>query len=148
MPHLEGYCRWWTGWLMAFVPLVIFVVPFFQEGGRSMKHILLLVGDTSIHVAIALCILNAVTMRYRILNFRPIAWFGVLSFSIDLWQQPFIDRYSGGPWSAFPANVVLAVVFGCASYYFLERPFLRLRDHHTSKLATPDAAALLLPVRY
>lgn len=67
----------------------------------------------------------------RMLNLRPVVWIGVLSYSLYLWQQLFAFRW-GLQLSAFEPHPVvtrLACTFACAaaSFYLVERPFLRLR---------------------
>ena len=64
----------------------------------------------------------------RVLNSRPMTALGVLSYSLYLWQQPFLD--SAGPlaMSRWPANIPLAIACAVASYLLVERPFLRLKD--------------------
>jgi hypothetical protein len=44
-----------------------------------------------------------------------------------VWQQPFLDRYSGAWANAFPQNLALALVAASGSYVMLEKPLLRLR---------------------
>jgi len=60
-----------------------------------------------------------------ILNWRPIAWIGTLSYSLYLWQQPFLNRSAHLPWNQFPANLALAVGAACMSLYLVEKPILR-----------------------
>ena len=52
---------------------------------------------------------------------------GVLSYSLYLWQQVFLNPDSGSPWCAFPLNVVATFLAALASYLLVECPFLRLR---------------------
>jgi peptidoglycan/LPS O-acetylase OafA/YrhL len=61
------------------------------------------------------------------LNWRPIVFIGVLSYSLYVWQQLFLNRGSGAWINAFPQNLCLTVVTALASYYLLEKPFLKLR---------------------
>jgi peptidoglycan/LPS O-acetylase OafA/YrhL len=72
----------------------------------------------------------------RMLNARPLAYIGTLSYSIYLWQQPFLYAVPwqkarhvpiGGWWRAFPQNLVLTAACAVGSYYLVEKPFLRLR---------------------
>ena len=63
------------------------------------------------------------------LNWKPVAFVGVLSYSLYLWQQLFIDRASSAWPNAFPQNLVFAVAAALASYLLLERPLLKLRHH-------------------
>jgi peptidoglycan/LPS O-acetylase OafA/YrhL len=63
----------------------------------------------------------------RVLNLRPVAFVGVLSYSLYLWQQLFLNRNSTAWINAFPQNLVLAIAAALASYFLLEKPFLKLR---------------------
>ncbi|HET9877873.1 MAG TPA: acyltransferase [Candidatus Limnocylindria bacterium] len=82
----------------------------------------------------------------RLLNWRPIAFVGVLSYSIYLWQQVFLNRSSSAEFNAFPLNIVLALSVAVASYFLVERPVLRLRPAVEARLfgtqpAHPTAGA-------
>ena len=77
-------------------------------------------------LAIALFLFAAMERQDWVLNNRVTRAVGVLSYSIYLWQQPFLNRTSHEWWAEFPMNVVLAVVAGTISYWIVERPFLRL----------------------
>ena len=72
---------------------------------------------------------HAETWGGRALNSRPLAnlFIGVLSFSLYLWQQPFLDRHDASLLTAFPINLVLAVACAILSYGLIERPMLGLR---------------------
>ena len=63
----------------------------------------------------------------RCLNWRPIAFLGVLSYSLYLWQQPFLNKQSSSWETAFPQNLVFVVIAAMASYLLLEKPLLKLR---------------------
>jgi peptidoglycan/LPS O-acetylase OafA/YrhL len=64
----------------------------------------------------------------RVLNYPAVSFVGVLSYSLYLWQQPFLNRGSSSPYCAFPLNIVLSVAAALASYLLIESPFLRLRS--------------------
>jgi peptidoglycan/LPS O-acetylase OafA/YrhL len=90
------------------------------------------IATTCVNVAIALTIdwavRNAAAGRVgRVLNYRPIKFLGVLSYSLYLWQQLFLNRESHSVLAAFPQNLVLAVSAAMLSYALVESPFLRLR---------------------
>jgi peptidoglycan/LPS O-acetylase OafA/YrhL len=90
------------------------------------------VGFTLRNVLVALCIDRWVTDPSdrvgRVLNSRPFVFVGLISYSIYLWQQVFLNRYAASPSTSFPVNVTLAVVAALASYYLVEGPSLRLRQ--------------------
>lgn len=88
-------------------------------------------GMSAANLAIALCIDWAVTHHDgrigRVLNAAPFVFVGWISYSLYLWQQPFLDRASRSPLAAFPANIIIAVSLALISYYAVERPALRIR---------------------
>jgi peptidoglycan/LPS O-acetylase OafA/YrhL len=63
----------------------------------------------------------------RVLNTAPLMYLGLLSYSIYLWQQLFLNRDSPSIITTFPLNLLLAGTAGLASFYLVERPALRLR---------------------
>lgn len=69
----------------------------------------------------------------RWLNWRPVAWVGVLSYSLYLWQTIFLhdsnEQIFDIPYHLpILASIVLVFVAACISFYFVEQPVLRLRD--------------------
>jgi peptidoglycan/LPS O-acetylase OafA/YrhL len=60
----------------------------------------------------------------RLLNARPVAWVGTVSYSLYLWQQAFVFR--DAPHSRFPLNLALALFVAVVSHYAIERPLLRI----------------------
>lgn len=94
-------------------------------------------GLTIMHVGIAISVLHCIEKRYWVLNSRPICWLGVLSYSLYLWQEPFINRGSNGWWAAFPQNLGLAFAAAILSYNLVEGPCLRVRDRVRRRLVSP-----------
>jgi peptidoglycan/LPS O-acetylase OafA/YrhL len=90
-----------------------------------------LVGETVMNVAIAVSIdwamRNPHSLTGRLLNQPTISFVGVLSYSLYLWQQPFLNRTSDRLYCAFPLNIVLAFAMALVSFLLIEAPFLRLR---------------------
>jgi peptidoglycan/LPS O-acetylase OafA/YrhL len=94
------------------------------------------IGITILNVGIALCIDRWV--RYpqgvgaAVLNSAPLRAIGVLSYSIYLWQQPFLDSEGDAPFNSLPLN--LLAVAGCSlgSFFLIEQPFQRLRSRLTA----------------
>jgi len=102
--------------------------------GELSQHprINLLLGFSFQNVLIVLCIDRWVTYPSgaigRALNSPPVVFIGVISYSIYLWQQLFLNRYAVSWPTTFPVSI--ALVFGAAliSYYVIERPALRFRQ--------------------
>jgi peptidoglycan/LPS O-acetylase OafA/YrhL len=102
------------------------------------------------NVAIALCtdwsMRNASSLVGRFLNLPTVGFIGVLSYSLYLWQQLFLDRYSTRAWCTFPLNIVLAFALALFSYLLIEAPFLRLRAVIERARKAPRNAAAPAPL--
>jgi peptidoglycan/LPS O-acetylase OafA/YrhL len=91
-----------------------------------------IVGQTIANVGTVLCIdwciRNFGTGIGWVLNWQPMVYVGVLSYSLYLWQNAFLNP----DWPAWPArlpiNLFFIGAFALASYYFVEQPFLRLKS--------------------
>jgi len=73
-------------------------------------------------------IAKAATGLGRMLNSLPFVFLGQLSYSLYLWQQPFLNRQSASWIAAFPVNLLFALGAALVCHYFVELPFLSLRD--------------------
>jgi len=67
------------------------------------------------------------------LNWKPVAFIGVLSYSLYLWQQPFLNRASTDWINAFPENLILAASAAMMSYLLVEKPLMKLRSRLRAK---------------
>lgn len=77
----------------------------------------------------------------RLLNARPVAFIGTLSYSIYIWQQPFMNPSITSPLLRFPLNLAFVFPVALASYYLIEKPFLRLRVRVQRRLGQRAASA-------
>ena len=68
----------------------------------------------------------------RILNWPWLAWLGTISYSLYLWQQPFLAPQSVRLIESFPIAAGLSLLFALLSFHLIEKPFLRLRDRVVS----------------
>ncbi len=91
-----------------------------------------LAGETLLNVMIAVGVDRALQAPHGpigcLLNLRAIAWIGTLSYSLYLWQQPFMIRGGVALVQRFPWNLGFAAVAAVASHWIVEQPFLRLKD--------------------
>ncbi len=72
------------------------------------------------------CLLRPEAALPALLSRPAIVKLGVISYSLYLWQQVFMNRHASGWYCAFPLNIALAVACAIASYQLVEKPFLRL----------------------
>jgi peptidoglycan/LPS O-acetylase OafA/YrhL len=112
------------------VPGVTLLIPLTQFWSNRWYESL---GFSIFHLGVALSLLHVMARRYAFLNSAPVVWMGTISYSLYLWQQPFLNRWSAAWWTMFPVNLLLAVATAAASYYLVERPFLNLREQRSPK---------------
>lgn len=119
-------------------PVLVFVAN--AQTNHPSLHLTIV--PSLVNVMIAFCIFWAITHHGSIvgnwLNSRFMVWIGVLSYSLYLWQQPFMNIHSDkgalilrGKWEIIGSPFVsLPLMLGCAylSYRLIERPSHRLRE--------------------
>ena len=95
-------------------------------------------GYTVMNIGIAFCLDWCVTNHSgrigMLLNCRPAVAIGVMSYSIYLWQQIFLDRYSESVLCRFPVNVILVGAAAALSYFLCEQPCFGLRKFIESRI--------------
>lgn len=127
-------------------PLFMLVPVVAMAGNLMHDHPLVSfgVGVTAMNVCLALCLDWCVTFPDgrigRVLNAAPLVFIGWISYSLYLWQQPFLDRDSAAITAAFPLNIVLTSAAALASYYIVERPSLQLRKRIEARKRRPAPA--------
>ena len=99
---------------------------------------MLSVGYTASNVAMGVVIV-CVTVSprgstSRALSWRPLVFVGTISYSLYLWQQPFLYFGDDPPffaqkWWSIPAMIALAVF----SYFVVERPALALKSRFSRR---------------
>lgn len=136
------YVRALSSPAFALVPLLAMATNLLARSPRFHYS----VGHSVINLAIALTIDRCVRLPEgavgRFLQSRPLVWVGVLSYSLYLWQQLFLDRASDAWPHVFPLNVLLAFACASVSYYWVEQPFLRLRVRRAAAAKARARAAV------
>ena len=74
---------------------------------------------------IALVIFGCVERAYPFLNNRLATWLGTMSYSLYLWQQPFMSP--SRHWLTIPVSIGAAVACAWLSYRLVELPMQRFR---------------------
>ncbi len=122
-PRYIAFLRSRFFWCIPLTVLAIAAEP--SDGARF------LIGETIMNFGIAVAIDRftrfAELPSGRLLNWRPFVTLGVMSYSLFLWQQLFLDRRSHTVATTFPLNLGLALVVGYLSYHLIDRPFGQLR---------------------
>ena len=90
---------------------------------------------------VLLAVLGGTGLVTRFFRLRPMVWIGKLSYGLYLWHLPVfvaVHQHLTGVLPPVQVVVALAITFSGASisYYFVERPFLRLK-RRSSALASP-----------
>ncbi len=142
--------RWWIGPLA----LLLILLPL-QLSTPTLWWFLIGCASPQIQawgVAILLVLAMEIN-RWRIFGFldtAPMAFMGVISYSLYVWQQLFCTKpasYGGVSswWNSFPYWMLAAFLAAVASHYLVERPFLRLKrgesKHHKPGMPTPAPQA-------
>lgn len=121
-PDLRRFDRSLLSPMMGIVAILIAAIPLLRRSGVE-NRLYQTIGVSVMHIGLALCIYNAIERRWRWLNFPFITWLGAISYSLYLWQQPFLNRNDQIHWwAAFPQNIFLALAAAASCYYFVERP--------------------------
>jgi peptidoglycan/LPS O-acetylase OafA/YrhL len=90
----------------------------------------------------ALVISVAIERKDRLLNSGLLVWTGLLSYSLYLWQQPFL--VFDGPLNYFSIRILMTFLMAYLSYRFIEQPVLNLyaRRRSGTHAASPAVAAV------
>ena len=116
--------RWKAATLML---AAVVLIPLYDADTRLRTIFMLFVLSPLLHFSIAGILAHVVLHPYRVLNLPPVVWLGNISYSLYLWQQPFLN-----PASPSRYGVIWALGLACASYYLVEKPMLRARDRMVS----------------
>lgn len=88
------------------------------------------IGESVALICIAITIWRVIHVRdwaFWLLNTKPLTTIGVLSYSLYIWQQLFLNPDWNTVVNRLPLNLFLIFGVAACSYYFIETPFLRLR---------------------
>jgi peptidoglycan/LPS O-acetylase OafA/YrhL len=95
-------------------------------------------GLIPLHESLIIALLLAITSScssaaFQVLEQRPLVFLGTISYSLYVWQQPFMQAVHNDP-HALPIAAILLPVTAVASYYYIEKPFIA-RGHRLTEKA-------------
>ena len=135
-PRLEKILSKAPSRLMVIVPLlfVAIVDPLIQQRVRGSYTLTLSLPLVSLSLVflIASLLRRPDCQAARLLNLPFVASMGTLSYSLYLWQQPFLSPSNASFLGRFPANLLFTVGAAMASFYLVEKPIMRLRQRFRS----------------
>ena len=90
------------------------------------------IGAAILNLGVALCVDRCIRLPQsaatRLLSTAPLVAIGRASYSVYLWQQPFLNRYASGLPAAFPQNLAALALVSAAAYFLVEKPSLIARS--------------------
>lgn len=113
--------------------VLIMLAPTYLSSKLILAKLTVTVGPTLQAIGATYLIASVVFhhrgVLYKFLNIPIVAYVGVLSYSLYIWQELFLLGYpANSSWPfAFPTNIFLIFVVSVASYHLLEHPLLNLR---------------------
>ncbi|MFO0937785.1 MAG: acyltransferase [Gemmataceae bacterium] len=142
---VERILSWrpWLGRLIAIaIVYVIWVLQLNFLAGIFTVPFAITVQATAAAYLIASYSLKGGGIGFVLLNFRPIRYFGILSYSIYIWQQPFFSQPSTFGVDKtlvldFPFNIAFAISVSAISYHCLEKPLLGIRKRFSTSNESP-----------
>ena len=100
------------------------------HAGGPLAAVLQTIINLSLAIVLAGAVQYAASWPGRLLNARPLAFIGRISYSVYLWQQLFLSPpEAGSPWPVHPLTAVFGIAAAALlSYYLVERPVARFRE--------------------
>jgi peptidoglycan/LPS O-acetylase OafA/YrhL len=132
---------WLTSWRA--IPIAGACIAIGYGSALFSRPIAYVAGQSLANIGILLLLLHVIThprgLAGRILNTGPMVAIGVLSYSLYLWQEPFLYFRGTGWATAFPQNIALTFIAAYACHRLVEKPFLAIKQRLGSKPAAPAA---------
>jgi peptidoglycan/LPS O-acetylase OafA/YrhL len=138
----QRYLSFASSWFGLLIPLTGLVASL-GVGALGMGYYYVW-GQTLANVSIALLIDRCLRWPNspvgQFLNWRLLVFVGTLSYSLYLWQEPFLNPMDDRAFfTGFPQNLVFALTAALISYYVVESPFLRLKSRFAASAGVIQA---------
>lgn len=136
------------GLLVASLGLLVLAVLAQSRGRLESAHYWTIVSISFAGILLYVATTGPRSLLSRSLEFRPLLYVGLVSYSLYLWHEPLIrllDQHGltiGGRWGLamnFAVVLVLASAFAGITYAVVERPMMRWRTRHARTRGAPSA---------
>jgi peptidoglycan/LPS O-acetylase OafA/YrhL len=116
---IEKFVEKWNILIPLISSFLIFV-PYVSKLGNAFQAI-------GFSMLILYTILNPKSYLYKFLNLKWISFVGVLSYSLYMWQEFLWNIFYLGKF--WVLSIVPIFGIACLSYFFIEKPFLKMRNY-------------------
>ena len=121
--------------LFVFVPVMLLLINSMIDPRQFYLGATFTISNILIALSIDWSITNHDQSRIgTVLNSAPMVQIGVMSYSIYLWQQPFLNHDKILWFNAFPYNLIGIALFSSISYFLIEKTSLRRRSSIEKRL--------------
>jgi peptidoglycan/LPS O-acetylase OafA/YrhL len=136
--RVKPYRLWVHSQFGLLLPLLIVIWSIFAYRTTGLRdEILSLLTNVTVALWLDWSVTRTTGIAFRGLNNRWVVYVGVLSYSLYLWQQPFLSLLHShpalllsGPWQSLSRIIPrfsMIAICTLTSYYLVERPMLSLR---------------------
>lgn len=115
------YFKWNIPW---FVPVMAAPAGVLVEAYATRGWALHILSPLLLAIAVN-TLQSAPLVAHRVLQWRPLCWLGVCSYSIYIWQQVFFAMVEYHPFYIRCMGLVMGIGIGAVSFYFYEQPTRR-----------------------
>ena len=138
------YSRLISSRLMFLVPVLVFAINADIDYVGLDLGLLFSINNVLIALMLDWAVTKASGIAGTFLNSPPMVFLGMMSYSIYLWQQPFLSPNPSTRYFAFPFNLIGFAVCVCLSYFVVERLSLRIRKRYENSFI-PQPSKSLIP---